>query len=244
MRLSRRGVLSGGLSISLVSMATAIFPMAAHARDRGSTSGSNATPNASATGDRPPSATSLNGWTIDTTPGHNGTVYARPIPNVPVGDVMVCIGGVEWILAHLVERYHHEVEELRDGDVIGWFEPDSVGMDRAESNLASGTALRIRQGHCPPGQSGGFFPAQEVAIRDILADLSGAVRWGGDDKHVDESLFYIDVGPTDKLFDETASAVQTWVDTPGAGARMSYDAGDVDRRRRAVRLQKRQRATT
>lgn len=36
-----------------------------------------------------------------------------------------------------------------------------------------------------------------AAIRAILADTGGVVRWGGDDTAVDESLFSIAGGPDD-----------------------------------------------
>ncbi|MFJ8440060.1 hypothetical protein [Kitasatospora griseola] len=66
----------------------------------------------------------------------------------------------------------------------------------AESNQSSGTAVQIRPGSYPSGVRGGFYPLEVLTIRDILADCEGVVRWGGDDRVPDESLFYVDVAPT------------------------------------------------
>lgn len=103
------------------------------------------------------------------------------------------MGDVETILVHLVRRFHYEVEELRAGDVTGWRAPTGERKPTAESNLASGTAVLIRPGHYPVGVRGNFFALQQIVIRDILAELDGVVRWGGDDRRPNEALFSIDV---------------------------------------------------
>ncbi|CAM5630015.1 Lipoprotein OS=Streptomyces antimycoticus OX=68175 GN=SSPO_062030 PE=4 SV=1 [Streptomyces antimycoticus] len=82
----------------------------------------------------------------------------------------------------MIRRFHYEIDELRKGEVAGWRSPGTVRKGLPEGILASGTAVRIRPGHYPPGVKGGFFPQQEVVLRDILAELDGVVRWGGDDR--------------------------------------------------------------
>ncbi|WP_368396992.1 hypothetical protein [Streptomyces sclerotialus] len=108
-----------------------------------------------------------------------------------------------------------------------------------ESNLASGTAVQTR-----PGASAkrGFFPAQEVVLRDILADCEGVVRWGGDDTKVNVSLFYIDCGPHDERVGKLADKLRAQEATPGEGAGVNVDVRAPSRRNRADRLARAQRS--
>ncbi|XKK63288.1 hypothetical protein HFP71_12965 [Streptomyces sp. ARC32] len=100
---------------------------------------------------------SLNGWEMEKVTDNRGSIYTRPVPGTAV-DVKVRMGEVETVLSYVIRRFHYEIDELRRGDVVGWQAPDKVHQRRAESNLASGTAVRIRPGHYPPGLRGGFFP--------------------------------------------------------------------------------------
>lgn len=157
---------------------------------------------------------SKNGWEMEKATDARGSVYTRPVPGTPL-DVKVRMGEVETVLVHVVRRFHYEVDALRSGDVVGWRAPDAVGRRLAESNQASGTAVQIRPGSYPTGVRGGFFPLEELTIRDILADCEGVVRWGGDDRTPDESLFSIDVPPGDPRLAAVAAKLRAWELTPG-----------------------------
>ncbi|CAM5553536.1 hypothetical protein [Streptomyces afghaniensis 772] [Streptomyces afghaniensis] len=184
---------------------------------------------------------SHNGWEMENVADDGGTVYTRPVPGTPLKGIAVRMGDVETVLVHLVRRFHYEVDGLRRGDVAGWHDPSGVGKGRPESNLASGTAVRIRPGFYPRGARGGFFPQQEVVIRDILAELDGVVRWGGDDPTPDESLFSIDVRPGDKRLAEVAARIRGWQLEPGAGAGAPVNVLAGSRRKAARALERRQR---
>ncbi|ANZ41459.1 hypothetical protein BBK82_41405 [Lentzea guizhouensis] len=141
---------------------------------------------------------SRNGWEMEKVADDRGNVHMRLVPGAPLPGVQIRLGAPAAVLVHLVHRFHCEVDELHDGDVVGWHSPSSVQRWLPESNLASGTAVRIRPGHHPVGTRGGFHPPQVQAIRGIIADLGNIVRWGGDDTAADEALFYLDIGPDDR----------------------------------------------
>lgn len=136
----------------------------------------------------------------------------------------------------MVRRFHYEVDALRADDVVGWVKPGSVRKGLPESNLASGTAVRIRPGSYPAGARGGFYPMQELTLRDILADCEGVVRWGGDDPKPEEALFYIDVPPGDERLGRVAAKVWDWNHTPGQGSGVLVDTLQPQRRSSADRL--------
>jgi hypothetical protein len=186
---------------------------------------------------------SRNGWEMEKVADNRGNIYTRPVPGTPLDGVQVRMGDVETILVHVIRRFHYEIDELRAGDVVGWRSPGAVRKWLAESNQASGTAVQIRPGHYPAGIRGGFFPLQEVVIRDILAELDGVVRWGGDDAHVDEALFSIDVKPGDDRLARVANRIRGWKDEPGQGAGASVDVTSRTRRAAAKAMQRRQRTT-
>jgi hypothetical protein len=149
-------------------------------------------------------ATSANGWTIQSNADLDSQVWTRPVAGTGLG-VPVWIGDVETVLVHVVRRFHYEVQELAAVDLAGWRPAKGLRRDLPDSNLASGTAVRIRQG---AGAEGSLFPLQVAAVRDILADCQGVVRWGGHDKPVDESLFYIAVGPHDERLPRLATTIR------------------------------------
>ncbi|GAA5204110.1 MULTISPECIES: hypothetical protein [Streptomyces] len=161
---------------------------------------------------------SRNGWEMEKTADDHGHIYTRPVPGIPVDGVQVRMGDVETVLVHVIRRFHYEIDELRRDDVTGWRHPSKVRKGMAESNQASGTAVQVRPGSYPSGVRGGYFPQQLAVVRDILAECEGVVRWGGDDKHPDEALFYIDVKPGDGRLPELAEKIADWDWTPGKGA--------------------------
>jgi hypothetical protein len=153
--------------------------------------------------------------------------------------VAVWIGDVELILLHVVRRFHYEVEQIQRADLAGWCEITKLRKGLPESNLASGTAVRIRPG---ARAKGGFFPLQELALRDVLVDCEGVVRWGGDDRAVDESLFYIAVGPHDERVRSLANKLRGWEASPGEGAGVGVDFLSPSRRSQADNLARVQRS--
>ncbi|WP_369248035.1 hypothetical protein [Streptomyces sp. R41] len=180
-------------------------------------------------------ARSKNGWDMEKVVDDRGNVYTRSVSGTPL-DVQVRMGDVETILAHVISRFHYEIDTLRKGDVVGWRRPGSVRKGLPESNQASGTAVQIRPGSYPSGLRGGFYPLEELTIRDILADAEGVVRWGGDDRAPDESLFYIDVRPDDARLTKVAEKIRTWTFTPGQGSGVLVDPLQSQRRKAAERL--------
>ncbi|WP_406331686.1 hypothetical protein [Streptomyces sp. NBC_00203] len=178
---------------------------------------------------------SKNGWEMEKVADDRGNIYTRPVPGAPV-DVQVRMGDVETVLVHVIRRFHYEIDALRKGDVVGWRTPGRVRKGLAESNLASGTAVQIRPGSYPSGARGGFYPLQELILRDILADCEGVVRWGGDDRRPDESLFSIDVRPGDARLVQVAEKIRGWNFTPGLGSGVLVDPLQPARRKAAKRL--------
>lgn len=227
---------TSGISRRVVVKGAGVFAVAAAA-------GSLASPAAVAApaeplGARKKTPTSANGWPLEERANHVSTVWTRPVSGTGL-EVDVRIGDVEAILLHVVRRYHYEVEQLPRVDLAGWQRIDGLKKDGPESNLASGTAVRIRPG---AGASGSLFPLQVLTVRDILADCEGVVRWGGDDSPVDESLFYIDRGPDDASVRKLADRLRLAEATPGEGAGVTVDVLAPSRRDRAKRLVKEQRA--
>lgn len=180
---------------------------------------------------------SKNGWEMEKVANDHGNIYTRPVPGTPLDGVAVRMGDVETVLVHLTRRFHYEIDELRRGDVVGWRSPGTVRKGLPESNLASGTAVQIRPGHYPAGMRGGFFPQQQMVIRDILAELDGVVRWGGDDRKVNEALFYVDVKPGDSRLPKVASRIRDWQDESGQGAGSPVDVNSRPRRNAAKALE-------
>ncbi|WP_079050930.1 hypothetical protein [Streptomyces sp. NRRL F-5122] len=176
--------------------------------------------------------TSANGWPLEQQANHISTVWTRPVPGSGF-EVDIRIGDAEAILLHVVRRFHYEVEQLHSVDIAGWQAIDELTKNAPESNLASGTAVRIRPGAAAQGS---LFPLQEVVVRDILADCGGVVRWGGDDNPVDESLFYLDRGPNSHEVRDLARKLRHGEVTPGQGAGNAVDVMARSRRDRANRL--------
>lgn len=184
--------------------------------------------------------TSLNGWELAEQVDAASPVWTRPVPGTPLAGVPVRIGAVEWLLVHVIRRFHYEIDELRPGDVGGWLPPGRVDQRLPESNRASGTAVVIRPTWYPPGTQDGFFDHEQVVIRDILAELDGIIRWGGDDDATYEALFSIDVSPGDERLEQTAAKVRQWRDAPGKGPGAAVNVFAPERRRAARSLARRQ----
>lgn len=157
-------------------------------------------------------AASSNGWPLASQVDEISSVWTRPVSGTGL-TVEVSVGVPEVLLLHVVRRVHYEVSALRPGELVGWRHISTVRRHRPESNLASGTAVRIR----PGARTDAYFALEELLLRDILADCQGMVRWGGDDRSVDQSLFYLDVPPDHAGLDEVARSLRASAETPGAG---------------------------
>lgn len=132
-------------------------------------------------------ATSQNGWPIVT----------RSSLLVPSRWVTgkVRAGDVATVFDYLAARFNAEVEPIRKPESWGYAFRDIRGST-ATSNHASGTAEDYNAPSHPLGKRGTFNPAQVAALRRILADLGGVVRWGGDySGRPDEMHFEINAGP-------------------------------------------------
>ncbi|AVZ72883.1 hypothetical protein SLUN_12465 [Streptomyces lunaelactis] len=187
---------------------------------------------------------SRNGWEMEKVADDGGNIYTRPVPGTPLAGVQVRMGDAETVLVHVIRRFHYEIDELRKGGVVGWRSPGTVRKGLPESNQASGTAVQIQPGHYPAGTRGGFYPQQQVVIRDILAELDGVVRWGGDDSKPDEALFYVDVPPGDATLAKKAAQLRNWQDEPDKGAGTPVDVLARERRNAAKSLERRQQRLT
>jgi D-alanyl-D-alanine carboxypeptidase-like protein len=121
--------------------------------------------------------TSQNGWPADSNPADIGIVKPSiagvDFPNGVRG------GDVETVLMYVANKFHHTVEALHDGWCWGYYYKKIEGSSEI-SNHASGTAIDLNAEHHPMGKSGTFSVAQRNAIRVILHDCEGVVRWGGD----------------------------------------------------------------
>ncbi|WP_328780471.1 hypothetical protein [Streptomyces canus] len=182
---------------------------------------------------------SHNGWDMEKVADDRGNIYTRPVPGTPL-DVRVRMGDVETVLVHVIRRFHYDIDALgvrgEPRPVEGWVPPSEIHDSRhPESNLASGTAVVVRPGSYPLGARGGFTDAEELLVRDILADCEGIVRWGGSDRRPYEGLFYLNVKPGDPRLAKVASKLRDWDGAPGQGAGVLVDMTQPSRRRRATR---------
>lgn len=132
---------------------------------------------------------SQNGWTASPDRADIGvrpfTVAGIEFPGGVRG------GGVALVLTYLVSAFHTRVEPL----VAGWcwgYAYRAISGSNTVSNHGSGTAVDINAPRHPLGVKNTFTPAKVKAIRAILRELEGVVRWGGDyTGRVDEMHFEI-----------------------------------------------------
>lgn len=119
----------------------------------------------------------------------------RPANRVPLrwitGEVLA--GDVHTIFDYLGERFNAEVEPIRKDWSWGYnFRP--VRGSTKPSNHGRATAVDFNAPEHPLGKRGTFMPEQVAAIHEILADLDGVVRWGGDYKNRADEMHFEIVG--------------------------------------------------
>ncbi|MEU6442431.1 hypothetical protein [Streptomyces sp. NPDC047046] len=155
-------------------------------------------------------STSANGWKI----------LAKAEEHTIEGSgrtVRLADGEAATLLLHVARRFHYEIDALRTGDVTG-HRTDRAVRQPYESNYLSGTALAIRPHAYPQGVRGGLYAHELLVVRDILAELDGAVAWGGDFDVPQESHFEVALAPGHPKVKGVARKLTTWRDTPGRGA--------------------------
>ncbi|NEB41807.1 hypothetical protein [Streptomyces sp. SID14515] len=161
-------------------------------------------------------STSANGWSIPD--ARSSLTAAHDIQGTGL-TVVLREGDTATVLAYVAQRFHYDVARLERerGEIVGRHADRGVGAD-FESNHLSGTALALYPENYPLGVTGNFFPYQVTAIRDILAELEGVVKWGGDMTPARESTFFIDVPPGSRQLERVAAKLGEWQITPGKGA--------------------------
>ncbi|MEU0469928.1 M15 family metallopeptidase [Amycolatopsis sp. NPDC006131] len=111
--------------------------------------------------------------------------YSAPISavnrNVPGGKIPLRPGPAGDLLAWVAVQFHNRVEPLVWPGNWGYAYRDIRGSTGL-SNHASGTAIDLNAPKHPLGTnpSVNFTAGQIAAIRSILAQCQGCVRWGGD----------------------------------------------------------------
>lgn len=116
--------------------------------------------------------TSQNGWPVYTS-SSSLTDFGWVTGRVRGGDVLT-------IFDHLCRRFSSEVEPIIRAHSWGYAYRAVRGQMSGFSNHASATAIDLNAPAHPLGVRDTFSGVQVTAIRRILADLDGVVRWGGD----------------------------------------------------------------
>lgn len=146
-------------------------------------------------------ATSYNGWTASKDPASIGVdsgfvAAGRKFPGgVKSGDVSI-------LFKYLVEQFDARVEEVdlyAAGDEWGYHYKQSANSPSLLSCHSSGTAVDVNATRHPNGKRGTFSDAQVTAIRQILAECSGAVRWLGDAPRVPDEMHFEIFGDASKV---------------------------------------------
>lgn len=119
--------------------------------------------------------TSQNGYSAN----DRSVIVAYPVPG---GSLALRRGPAGELLAEAVRRWHAEVEPLLWPGCWGYAERTIRGDSTTLSNHASGTAADCSAPRHPLGAdpAASFGPPQIAAIRRIVADGGGCLRWGGD----------------------------------------------------------------
>jgi D-alanyl-D-alanine carboxypeptidase/Putative peptidoglycan binding domain len=102
--------------------------------------------------------------------------------SIPGGKVALRKGAVGELLAEFARRWHTDVEPLVWPGNWGYAERPIRGSTTVLSNHASGTAIDLNAPKHPLGTDPrtNMSPAQIAAVRRIVADSDGCLRWGGD----------------------------------------------------------------
>lgn len=88
-------------------------------------------------------------------------------------------GNVHTLFDLFCERYNKEVEPITQAHSWG-HAARAIRGSTVTSNHASGTAIDLNAPKHPLGLSGTFTASQRTALRGLLNDFDGVIRWGGD----------------------------------------------------------------
>lgn len=120
---------------------------------------------------------SYNGWTASKDRKAIGVVpFTVNGIEFPAG---VKGGDVHFLLSYVAAQFFKRVEKPINPGCWGF----NYRQNRNSNNLschASGTAIDLNAPKHPNGKSGTFTARQVTEIREILAECSHAIRWGGD----------------------------------------------------------------
>lgn len=145
--------------------------------------------------------TSYNGWPASRTPtaiavDPGFTAAGRTFPGgVRSGDVAT-------VFAYLIEQFDKRVEPValyQPGDEWGYHYKPSANAAHLLSCHSSGTAVDVNATRHPNRKRGTFTAAQVVAIRQILAECSGVVRWLGDTPGTPDEMHFEIIGNAAKV---------------------------------------------
>jgi hypothetical protein len=171
---------------------------------------------------------SQNGWPIKPTDRSPLTVAGVPFGDVRSGDVFT-------VLQYVATRYHNEVEHLIRG-TCGAYNPRKIPGSDTWSNHASATAIDCNWQRHPLGARGTYSSAQLAAVRRIVADCDGVIRWGGVyTTTVDEMHFEINKNAAavkalaakirNEGDDMTAADLTEWAESAAGKAALAAAAG-------------------
>lgn len=102
------------------------------------------------------------------------------------------------LLARFAARFNESVEPLDKGQRDDWSYAERTvkGSSTDLSNHASGTAIDLNATQHPLVARNTFTPIQVRAIRELLVEFEGTIRWGGDyTKRKDDMHFEISASP-------------------------------------------------
>ncbi len=89
-------------------------------------------------------------------------------------------GSVAKVMRYVFRQFHERVEPLHPGWCWGYAHRPVKGESSGLSNHASGTAGDVNAPRHPLGAIHTFSDGQVRQIRQILDEVDGVVRWGGD----------------------------------------------------------------
>lgn len=115
-------------------------------------------------------ATSQNGWSTITSAQLDRTTFS--VPGVRKGDVAV-------IMKYIEREFDKRVQKLYNPGCWGWATPTPIPGTNVISNHGSGTAIDLNAPSFP-WKLDRMTTKQKSECRKIVAELEGAVRWGGD----------------------------------------------------------------
>lgn len=124
-------------------------------------------------------AKSQNGWPAAYQVG-NQVYDTPPLTKLSWITGSVRSGDVWTVLNEVAKRFNSEVESINPAESWGFAPRPIRGSSTELSNHASGTAVDFNAPRHALGKVNTFSVSQRAAIRKILKDLDGVVRWGGD----------------------------------------------------------------